>query len=146
MTSGDLCLTFDHGNDLRVPQRSWWPNLAAVGHSWTNWPLDDLWPVGSRRKVDGSPQLAKPYPLAKFQLCRLKHSRKHSETDRHGKFINIDLTLVLLRGGCNNPSNSFRPGAQNRTAMGQNCSGYLQVHPFPSFLAKKFRNYHLHRG
>ena len=26
------------------------------------------------------------------------------------------LTLVLLRGGCTNPPNGFRPGAQNRTA------------------------------
>ena len=28
------------------------------------------------------------------------------------------LTLVLLRGGCTNPPNGFRPGAQNRTAKG----------------------------
>ena len=30
----------------------------------------------------------------------------------------IALTLVLLRGGCTNPPNGFRPGAQNRTAKG----------------------------
>ena len=28
------------------------------------------------------------------------------------------LTLVLLRGGCTNPPNGSRPGAQNRTAKG----------------------------
>ena len=28
------------------------------------------------------------------------------------------LTLVLLRGGCTNPPNGYRPGAQNRTAKG----------------------------
>ena len=82
MTPDDPCMTFDHGNDLRVPQRSSWPNLAAVGHSWTNWPPDDLWPVRLRQKVDSSPHFTKPYPHAKFQLCRSKHSRTHSETDR----------------------------------------------------------------
>ena len=40
------------------------------------------------------------------------------------------------KGGCTNPPNGFCPGAQNRTAKGQNCSGYLQVHPFPSFWRK----------
>ena len=28
------------------------------------------------------------------------------------------LTLVLLRGGCTNPPNGYRPGAQNLTAKG----------------------------
>ena len=30
----------------------------------------------------------------------------------------LGLTLVLLRGGCTNPPNGSRPGAQNRTAKG----------------------------
>ena len=83
-------MTFDPRNALRCGQGFYSPNLVAIGHSWTIWPLDDLWPVGSQRKVDGSPQLAKPYPPAKFQLRRSKHGRTHSETDRqtdrHGKF------------------------------------------------------------
>ena len=91
-------MTFDPSNALRCGQGFYSPNLVAIGHSWTIWPLDDLWPVGLRRKVDSSPQLAKPYPRAKFQLRRSKHGRTHSDTDRqtdrqtdrHGKFINIE--------------------------------------------------------
>ena len=32
--------------------------------------------------------------------------------------MSIVLTLVLVRGGCTNPPNGFRPGAQSRTAKG----------------------------
>ena len=32
--------------------------------------------------------------------------------------LTTSLTLVLLKGGCTNPPNGFRPGAQNRTAKG----------------------------
>ena len=91
LTPDDPCMTFDPSSALRSGQEFYSPNLVAIGHSWTIWPLDDLWPVGSRRKVDGSPQLAKPYPRAKFQLRRLKHGGTHSETDKHGNFINIDM-------------------------------------------------------
>ena len=34
-------------NVLRVGQGSWWPHLVGIGHSWTKWPLNDLWPVWS---------------------------------------------------------------------------------------------------
>ena len=46
-----------------------------------------------------------------------------SDTLRQGGSLSSDigpiyLTLVLLRGGCTNPPNGYRPGAQNRTAKG----------------------------
>ena len=52
------------------------------------------------------------------------------------KVCGINVNPSSPRGGCTNPPNGFRPGAQNRTAKGLNCSGYLQVHPFPSFWRK----------
>ena len=82
-------------NALHCGQGFYSPNLVSIGHSWTIWPLDDLWPVGSQRKVDGSPQLAKPYPRAKFQLRR--SHRSHSDTDRHGKFINYSFLTLLSK-------------------------------------------------
>ena len=40
------------------------------------------------------PQLAKPYPRAKFQLRRSKHGRTHSDTDRQTYRVNL---LILER-------------------------------------------------
>ena len=55
--------------------------------------LTSRWPLTCRvaTKSWQFPQLAKPYPRAKFQLCRSKHGRTHSETDR--QTWQIDLLI-----------------------------------------------------
>ena len=81
---------------LRCGQGFYSPNLVAIGHSWTIWPLDDLWPVGSRRKVDGSPQLAKPYPVPSFSsVGRSTAERIATQTDMANLLIYINFIIKV---------------------------------------------------
>ena len=47
---------------------------------------------------------------------KTKQNKNNNDTNLNKNKQN--LTLVLLRGGCTNPPNGFRPGVQNRTAKG----------------------------
>ena len=76
-------------------------------------------------------------PLNNDQRCYMRHTYAYKEYNKKKSGCQqISVTFInpsSPKGGCTNPPNGFRPGAQNRTAKGYNCSGYLQVHPFPSF-------------
>ena len=85
-------MTFDPSNALRSGQGFYSPNLVAIGHSWTIWPLDDFDLSGRDEKLTVPPSSPNPTPVPSFSsVGRSTAERIARQTDKYGKFINIDL-------------------------------------------------------
>ena len=104
-----------HGHLYQMITHLWGGEAVAGRHSFTGKEL--FKPVSPSSWLHYFP------PSYMYQISNLKYLYK-AFRGKSGQNLCETLTLVLLRGGvvakgdCNNPPNSFRPGAQNRAAKG----------------------------